>query len=170
MGYYSEILLLTKIKKDKRSEIREEIAATPYYQSSELRFLIDVIKLTPQGYLKFRKDNGDPLTEYKPDANGLLPAATGTWYDVESFASWLAPYAEEGSRIHIHSMEADGRDWAYEFDGKGQIRILELRSSGGYWDPKELKIGKPKRPKMTPDIPRKKASSLRKDRKPRSRK
>jgi hypothetical protein len=39
----------------------------------------------------------------------------------------MARYANNDSRMISHSLEANGLDFGYEFDGKGRYRYLELR-------------------------------------------
>lgn len=150
MGYYSELLLLTKIRKDKREEMREELGNPRYYESEELRCFIELIKLTPQGFLKFRRDNNDYLSDYKKTKSRLLPALTAKWYDIVFIVSWLAPYAEKGGRVHMHSFEADGEDYAYEFDGEGKIMELKLLPKDIFKKPKKLEIGKSPRTRISP--------------------
>ncbi len=75
----------------------------------------------------FSKGSKDGLDPYEPDEDdGTVPALYGKWPDAERIADWLKKHSEPGGRIILHSMEADGEAWGWEFDGKGRMRELAL--------------------------------------------
>ena len=55
-----------------------------------------------------------------------MPARYGKWDEAGQFAAWLKHHSEEGGRIVLHSIEADGEAWGWEFDGHGKMRELSL--------------------------------------------
>jgi YD repeat-containing protein len=59
-----------------------------------------------------------------------VPALHGKWYEDEQIASWLKLHSEKGGRVVLHSVEADGEAWGWEFDGRGRMRALALRPAG----------------------------------------
>lgn len=141
MAYLSELLLLAGTRRDRRKEALEEIANPPYYKAKWLRTFISMLGMTDNGTFQF-KNNGHPFkTGYCEDDEGLVEAIEAPWGDFEEIASWVAGYADAGSKIHIHSLEADGNDFAYEFDGKGKMRFLAMQPSSGWLDPHILKPG-----------------------------
>jgi hypothetical protein len=92
-----------------------------------LRFFLERAVLDSGGFLTFKasKDGHNP---YVPDEeDGTVPALYGKWSDAESIARWLRLHSEKGGRAVLHSVEADGEAWGWEFDGQGRMRALGLR-------------------------------------------
>ena len=83
-----------------------------------------------EGLLAFTasEDGNDP---YVPDEDDhTVPALYGKWYEAERIAAWLKKYCEQGGSIVLHSIEADGGAWGWEFDGRGRMRELGMRPIG----------------------------------------
>ena len=77
------------------------------------------------------KASADGLDPYVPDEDdGTVPALHGKWYEAERFARWLRRHSEKGGRMILHSIEADGEAWGWEFDGRGRMRRLSLARVG----------------------------------------
>ena len=77
------------------------------------------------------------------DEDGLLDALNAPWSDPDEIASWLAQYATAGSRLIYHSLELDGLDFAFEFDGNGKSRYLEYRPVQNWKKPLPLAVSPP---------------------------
>lgn len=94
---------------------------------SDLSCFLERAIIDDAGFLSFTasEDGHDP---YVPDEDDeTVPAIYGKWYEAETIAEWLKQHLEEGGRIILHSLEADGEAWGWEFDGKGRMRELQLR-------------------------------------------
>jgi hypothetical protein len=97
---------------------------------SELGYFLEHAIIDSAGFLSF-KASEDGYDAYVPDEDdGTVPAIYGKWYEAEVIADWLKQYSEEGGRIILHSLEADGEAWGWEFDGKGRMRELQLQYVG----------------------------------------
>ncbi len=59
-----------------------------------------------------------------------LPALYGKWYKAEQIAKWLKKHSENGGAVILHSIEADGEAFGWEFNGRGKMRALGLRPTG----------------------------------------
>jgi len=131
MGYESCLHLVdVRIKPELASEVRGQTSRSNAYSDDVLRFFLDRVALDSEGFLAFRASE-DGLDPYVPDEeDGTVPALYGKWYEAEGIAVWLRRYSEKGGRIILHSMEADGEAWGWEFDGRGRMRALRLRPTG----------------------------------------
>jgi hypothetical protein len=97
---------------------------------SDLSCFLERAIIDDAGFLCF-KASEDGIDPYVPDADdGTVPAIYGKWYEAENIAEWLKQHSEKGGRIVLHSLEADGEAWGWEFDGKGRMRELQLREVG----------------------------------------
>lgn len=125
MGYWSALHLVdVKIKSKSLVSVKRVLARKP--QRGPLRFFLQRVVLDSEGFVRF-KASDDGLDPYVPDEDdGTVPAISGKWYEAERIASWLKPHAAKGGRIVLHSQEADGDAWGWEFDGRGRMRALAL--------------------------------------------
>lgn len=95
-----------------------------------LRFFLERAVIDSGGFLAFNASK-DGLEPYVPDEDdGTVPALYGKWYKAERIARWLRRHSEKGGRIILHSIEADGEAWGWEFDGRGRMRQLGLARVG----------------------------------------
>ena len=74
-----------------------------------------------RAFLGFKPDSDDPFDTY--------PMMKGKWYSIEAIAHELKKYCKSGL-IVLHSLEGDGAAFGYEFNGKGQMRLLGLLPYG----------------------------------------
>jgi len=141
MGYRSSLHLIDVKIKPESVQLFERIRTGKVRVRSKLRFLLERVVLDAGGFLAF-KPSDDGLDPYEPDADdGTTPSLEGKWYKVdERFGAWLKQHSEKGGRIVLHSREADGSAWGWEFDGRGRMRSLGLRRIGkwelGTWPQK----------------------------------
>ena len=131
MGYESVLHLIdVKIKKGSIPLVNQELNNQVGDELSDLSCFLERAIIDSAGFLSFKasEDSNDP---YVPDEDdGTVPALYGKWYESEVIADWLKQHSEEGGRIILHSLEADGEAWGWEFDGKGRMRELQLREVG----------------------------------------
>ena len=127
MGYESSLHLIdVKIKAESVPVVKKALKARKGRGLSPLRCFMDRAVLDSAGYLAFKasEEGDDP---YVPDEeDGTVPALYGKWGDPERFAAWIRQHCEKGGRIILHSIEADGEAWGWEFDGRGKMRALGL--------------------------------------------
>lgn len=131
MGYWSALHLIdVKIKAASLSEFERAVRNRERRADGSLRFFLERAVLDTGGFLEFRASE-DGLDPYAPcEDDNTVPALYGKWYQAEKVASWLKKHVEKGGRIVLHSVEADGEAWGWEFDGRGRMRALALRSIG----------------------------------------
>jgi hypothetical protein len=131
MGYESCLHLVdVKIKAESVSRVKRKLSGRTSRSRAPLRFFMERAVLDSGGFLVFKasEDGHDP---YVPDEeDGTVPALYGKWYEAESIAVWLSQHSEKGGRIVLHSIEADGNAWGWEFDGRGRMRELVLKPVG----------------------------------------
>ena len=130
MGYESSLHLIdVKIKAESVPAVRQALKTGKSRKTSPLWFFFERATVDSCGFLAFKgsEDGEDP---YVPDEDGTVPALYGKWYEAERIAAWLKQHCEKGGRIVLHSIEADGAAWGWEFDGRGRMRALELRPVG----------------------------------------
>jgi hypothetical protein len=132
MGYESTLHLIDiKVKRESVPVVRRILKARKGRATkSDLQIFLERAVLDTEGFLRFKasEDDYDP---YVPDEmDGTVPALSGKWYEDESIAKWLRQHSEKGGRIVLHSIEADGEAWGWEFDGEGKMRALKLRPLG----------------------------------------
>jgi hypothetical protein len=130
MGYESELHLIdVKIRLSSLPSLLRTLKGEKARRPARLNSYFDLLVVDEDGFLRFKasKDRWDP---YVPDEEGTVPALLGKWYDAEQFARWLKRYSEEGGRVVLHSAEADGEAWGWQFDGKGRMRSLYLVPCG----------------------------------------
>ena len=141
MSYYIELVLLAKVRKDRQRQIKTELDHPPRYDSGGLAAFVALLAMRDGGSLCF-KSKGHPFwSDYDvDDEDGLLDALNAPWSNTEEIASWLAHYVTASSRIIFHSLELDGADFCYNFDGKGKFCYMEYRPVGSWRNPLTLSI------------------------------
>ncbi len=131
MGYWSRLHLVdVRIKDELIPKFRKLIDKRTHHRNEDLECFFRSVMIDCDGFLQFSpgKDGGDA---YVPDEDdGSVPALDGKWYNDESIAKRLRKFCEKGGRIILHSIEADGCAWGWEFDGRGRMRELALVSVG----------------------------------------
>lgn len=127
MGYESSLHLVdVKIKPASLSEVKRTLGKRKESPKDAFEFFLERAVVDSEGYLEFRASD-DGLDPYVPcEEDGTVPALFGKWYDDERIASWLKQHVEEGGQMVLHSIEADGEAWGWEFDGCGRMRPLAL--------------------------------------------
>ena len=144
MSYYIELVLLAKVRKDRQKQIKAELDHPPIYDAGGLASFVALLTMRDGGTLCF-KSKGHPFwSDYDvDDEDGLLDALNAPWSDTEEIASWLARYVSSSSSIIFHSLELDGMDFSYNFDGKGKFRYMEYRPVRGWRNPLILTVSSP---------------------------
>ena len=133
MSFQTELLLMAGIRKEKLQEVHAELADPLKYKSEGLGMFLSLLAVTCVNTFHF-KASGHPFdSEYCEDDEDLVQALKAPWCDPDDIAAWMARYANRRSRIQFHSLEADGLEFGYEFDGKGHYRCLELRPLTKRW-------------------------------------
>jgi hypothetical protein len=126
LGYETSLHLIgVKIKTQSVQEVSRALSTRTGRGLVRLRSLLERVVIDRDGFLAFKagEDGGDL---YDPDEDGTVPALIGEWYEAERLARWLRRHSEKGGRIVLHSAEADGAAWGWEFDGTGRMRELGL--------------------------------------------
>ena len=127
MGYESALHLIdVKIKARSVPLVARALKAKTGRGLRGLQPFLERAVIDSDGFLAFEasEDGSDP---YVPDEeDGTVPALYGKWYEVERFARWLSRHSEKGGRVILHSTEADGEAWGWEFDGRGRMSRLGL--------------------------------------------
>jgi len=147
MSYYTEILLQVVVPKKKLDAIRKELASPPDYVSDGLRLFVSLVGVTCGPTLEFRASGHDFDSEYCEDDEDFVQALKAPWSEIDDIAAWVAGYASRGDRMIVHSVEADGNDFGYQFDGRGNCRCL-LPQPYRQWvtpDPPLIEGQKPRR-------------------------
>jgi hypothetical protein len=141
MSYYIELVLLAKVRKDRQRQIKAELDHPPRYDAGGLAAFVALLAMRDSGSLCF-KSRGHPFwSDYDvDDEDGLLDALNAPWSNTEEIASWLAHYVTASSRIIFHSLELDGADFCYNFDGKGKFCYMEYRPARSWQKPLALSI------------------------------
>ncbi len=131
MGYESTCHLVdVRIKPSSLDEFKRIARRAKRVDDASLQFFLERAVVDSERFLEFTASE-DGLDPYQPcEGENTVPALYGKWRHVELIASWLKQYAEEGGRIVLHSIEADGEAWGWEFDGQGRMRALALQSIG----------------------------------------
>jgi len=130
MGYQTCLHLVdVKIKVESVSLVRRKLSRRKSSNKDPLRFFFERAVLDSNNFLMF-KASDDGLDPYGPFDDGTTPALYGKWYEAERIAEWIKQYVEKGGRMVLHSLEADGAAWGWEFDGRGRMRALALKPSG----------------------------------------
>jgi hypothetical protein len=144
MSYYTELVLLANVRKDRQKQIEAELNHPPRYEADGLATFVALLAMRESGTLCF-KSKGHPFwSDYDiDDEDGLLDALNAPWSDTDEIASWLARYVTSSSSIIIHSLELDGRDFCYKFDGKGKFCYMEYRPVKGWRKPIPLAVTQP---------------------------
>lgn len=144
MSYYTELVLLAKARKDKHKQIKAELENPHNYEAAGLAMFVALLEMRDSGSLCF-KSKGHPFwSDYDvDDEDGLLDALNAPWCDPDEIASWLAQFVTPDSRILYHSLELDGLDFAFEFDGNGKFRYLEYRPVQNWKKPLLLAVAPP---------------------------
>lgn len=130
VGYDSVMTLIDiKIKPDSLPEVKKALKKKKLKEFSEINWYFEYLVLDEGNFLCFKPRN-DGTDFYLPCDDGTTAAMTGKWYDGVMFASWIKQHSEKDGRIVLHSLEADGATWGWEFNGKGKMRDLALCSVG----------------------------------------
>lgn len=130
MGYESSLHLVDiKIKPKSIDAIKEALNSAKPRGPSALRYFFRRATLDSAGFLVF-KASEDGIDPYVADDEGTVPASYGKWYEDEQIARWISHHSDKGGRIILHSIEADGEAWGWEFDGRGRMREIGLRLLG----------------------------------------
>ena len=131
MGYWSSLHLIdVKIKPESLGTVKRALESAAGRKLAPISDFLSCAVLGRESFLVF-KASDDGLDPYVPDEDdGTVPALYGKWYEAEQIASWLRLHSEKGGRMVLHSAEADGNAWGWEFDGRGKMRALELRPIG----------------------------------------
>lgn len=132
MGYESTLHLINiKIKTESLPVVSDALITGKGPGLAPLKWFLELAVIDSSGFLCF-KASEDGLDPYVPDDEGTVPALSGKWKGNidKKFASWIKFHSEEGGRIVLHSIEGDGAAWGWEFDGKDQMRELQLCSVG----------------------------------------
>jgi hypothetical protein len=133
MGYESLLHLIdVKIKVASVPVVARALKTPGGRGTVRLASFFERAVIDSEGFLAFKADSDDS-DPYVPDADdGTVSAIYGKWYEAEHIARWLKRHSERGGRIILHSAEADGEAWGWEFDGKGRMRQLSLRPKGNW--------------------------------------
>ena len=131
MGYESALHLIdVKIRKKALSRIEADITAGKEGKDPALGSFLEYAAIDIHGFLAFRA-KGDGADLYEPcEGEDAVPAMVGKWREAEAIARWIKTFSCKGGRIVLHSLEADGAAWGWEFDGKGRMRHLDLCACG----------------------------------------
>ena len=130
MSYLTRLHIIdVNIKNDCLDIVNRKLSKHKSVKHATLKYFLDWVAADEDGFLCFRHDD-DETDGYVPDDEGLVPIKDAKWYGDETIAGWLKQYSEGGGRIVLHSLEADGGAWGYEFDGKGRMRMLLLKAVG----------------------------------------
>ena len=133
MGYWTSLHLIDiRIKASSLEAVKRTLMNRKLNTNDSYQFFFQRAVLDSEGFLCFKasEKGGDP---YVPDEDdGTVPALYSKWYEVERIAEWIKPHCRKGGQVILHSIEADGGAWGWEFDGRGRMRELRL-SSFGKW-------------------------------------
>ena len=130
MGYEAALHLVdVKIKNDSVPTVTKILKTKKARGLGPPKCFLEEAFLADDGFLCF-KPTGRFLSLYEPVDDGTVTAMGGKWYDAEKIAQWLKIHSAKGGRLILHSLEADGAAWGWEFDGKGRLRELDLCSVG----------------------------------------
>lgn len=131
MGYESSLHLINvKIKAGSVPLVSRALKTKTGRGLIRLQSFLERAIIDSEGFLAFQASK-DGLDPYVPDEDdGTVPALFGKWYEAERIARWLRRHSEKGGRIILHSIEADGEAWGWEFDGRGRMRQLGLTQIG----------------------------------------
>jgi len=132
MGHWTTLNLVDLgFAKSSRKAVNADIAAWRKRRNANLRIFLSNVRLGPGGGLEFFvPDDCDEDTKsyypFVPDELGLSPAMQGQWDGSDVIPRWCAAHRADG-KISFHSLEPDGEAWAYELDGKGRFRVLQMQ-------------------------------------------
>jgi hypothetical protein len=130
MGYLSTLHLVdVRIKQESVAEVAQALAAGAEAADEEDYGFFSRAVLDEDRFLAFSASDDDDDGYVPDEEDGTVPALSGKWYDAEEIAAWLKLNVEGGSII-LHSEEADGAAWGWEFDGAGKMRELQLAAVG----------------------------------------
>ncbi|HNQ88092.1 MAG TPA: hypothetical protein PKM73_05720 [Verrucomicrobiota bacterium] len=131
MGYETCLHLLDVEVDPRRRDYVERLLRNPEKARNKVaREYLKLMGMSDGGYLNFRFDPEERwaypygINEDDPDDDGFVLAMVGKWYDAGRFAVWLC-YHCAGGKLVLHSNEADGEAFGWEFED-GRIRYLEL--------------------------------------------
>jgi len=131
MGYQTALHLIdVKIKYESLPLVKKALQTGKGRGLGPLKYFLEQACLVDDGFLCFRP-HGNYDSRYDPNEDdGTVPVIEGKWYEAEKIAEWLKLHSEKGGRLILHSLEADGAAWGWEFDGKGRLREIALCSVG----------------------------------------
>jgi hypothetical protein len=127
MGYECVLHLVgVRIKADAVPAVTRALANPGGRGTTRIACFLERAVIDRGSFLVFKasEDGIDPYVPMEDD--GTVPALYGKWYEDKYFARWLSRYCERGGRVVLHSIEADGCAWGWEFDGRGRMRALNL--------------------------------------------
>ena len=132
MSYWTTLNLVNLgFPKSARKAVKADIAAWRKRRNADMQVFLSNVRLGPGGGLEFfvPDDCDEDIRSYYPfdeDDLGLTPAMQGKWDGSDIIPRWCASHRADG-KISFHSLEPDGEAWAYELDGKGNFRVLQLQ-------------------------------------------
>jgi len=131
MGYETALHLINvKIKDDSLPVVTRALRTKKGRGLGPLVYFLDEAVLCDDGFLCF-KSTGRYESPYVADEDdGTVPVLVGQWRKSEKIAEWLKLHSQKGGCLIQHSCEADGAAWGWEFDGRGRLREIALRSVG----------------------------------------
>jgi hypothetical protein len=129
MGYETAIHLIDlKIKPDSIPVVKRILKSKKGRGLRPIVYFLEHAVLDSEDFLRF-KPSKDYDSPYDPDEeDGTVPALIGKWHEGEQIARWLKQHSEKDGRLIQHSCEGDGAAWGWEFDGRGRMREMSLRS------------------------------------------
>jgi hypothetical protein len=121
MGYYSQMEINLKVKKEKIEILRKEIERLNQEYEEKMRTRTGIVDSDLIVYF---------LTELDIDDEGYFnfPIYYDKWYGNEEFVKFIADYVNEGTLIFTGE---DGEKWGYMFDGKGKVYNLIFKTEKG---------------------------------------
>jgi hypothetical protein len=127
MGYWSSLHLVdVKIKAKSLPLVSRALKSHKRNPRIDLQAFFARAVLDSAGFLAFKTTKNGSYPYVPDEDDGTVPALNDKWYQAERIARWLKRHSEKGGRIVLHSTEADGAAWGWEFDGKGRMRALNL--------------------------------------------
>jgi hypothetical protein len=132
MGYETTLHLVNvKVRPDRLRALKLELrGARRKFGKGSLRIFVENLVSDPEGFLEVEAagDGSDPYIPAEGEAG--IPAMRGKWYEDVKIARWLSKYSGKGEKLILHSAEADGEAWGWEFDGRGKMRPLGFKATG----------------------------------------
>ena len=113
MGYEIRIdLINVRVKKEHVDLIKKAIKGE-LEDISDIHYMVENLKVLRNRYLSWR---WDPIDKWRKD---------------EEFSAWLSQYVE-GGFVAFWGQEGNGDNWAYEFDGEGNMTMCSGRRAAAF--------------------------------------